>query len=303
MKESLIEINDLTKDYKNNRGLFSVSINLKKGEFCGLIGENGAGKSTLMRLIMGFIKPDSGNILIAGLDPFKSQEEVKQYLSYVPGEINYPDLQKGNDFLKLQAELDPSFNKEKANYLINKLQLDITAYPKRMSKGMKQKMAIVNALAKNKDMYLLDEPTTGLDPLMREAFLEILEEEKKNGKAIFMSSNTFEEVERVCDRVIYISEGKVVSDIDINDVKKQDLRIFKAKFADNEYFSHEKKSSYFFKANEENKEIFYIVKRSDINKLIKKLSDLNITNMSEYNFSLKEYIDFKLEQQNGKKEE
>ncbi len=303
MKESLIEINDLTKDYKNNRGLFSVSINLKKGEFCGLIGENGAGKSTLMRLIMGFIKPDSGRILIAGLDPFKSQEEVKQYLSYVPGEINYPDLQKGNDFLKLQAELDPSFNKEKANYLINKLQLDITAYPKRMSKGMKQKMAIVNALAKDKDMYLLDEPTTGLDPLMREAFLEILEEEKKNGKAIFMSSNTFEEVERVCDRVIYISEGKVVSDIDINDVKKQDLRIFKAKFADNEYFSHEKKSSYFFKANEENKEIFYIVKRSDINKLIKKLSDLNITNMSEYNFSLKEYIDFKLEEQNGKKEE
>lgn len=303
MKESLIEINDLTKDYKNNRGLFSVSINLKKGEFCGLIGENGAGKSTLMRLIMGFIKPDSGNILIAGLDPFKRQEEVKQYLSYVPGEINYSDLQKGNDFLKLQAELDPSFNKEKANYLINKLQLDITAYPKRMSKGMKQKMAIVTALAKDKDMYLLDEPTTGLDPLMREAFLEILEEEKKNGKAIFMSSNTFEEVERVCDRVIYISEGKVVSDIDINDVKKQDLRIFKAKFADNEYFSHEKKSSYFFKANEENKEIFYIVKRSDINKLIKKLSDLNITNMSEYIFSLKEYIDFKLEQQNGKKEE
>lgn len=303
MKESLIEINDLTKDYKNNRGLFSVSINLKKGEFCGLIGENGAGKSTLMRLIMGFIKPDSGKIFIAGLDPFKNQEEVKQYLSYVPGEINYPDLQKGNDFLKLQAELDPSFNKEKANNLINKLQLDITAYPKRMSKGMKQKMAIVNALAKDKDMYLLDEPTTGLDPLMREAFLEILEEEKKNGKAIFMSSNTFEEVERVCDRVIYISEGKVVSDIDINDVKKQDLRIFKAKFADNEYFSHEKKSSYFFKANEENKEIFYIVKRSDINKLIKKLSDLNITNMSEYNFSLKEYIDFKLEQQNGKKEE
>lgn len=303
MKESLIEINDLTKDYKNNRGLFSVSINLKKGEFCGLIGENGAGKSTLMRLIMGFIKPDSGRILIAGLDPFKSQEEVKQYLSYVPGEINYPDLQKGNDFLKLQAELDPSFNKEKANYLINKLQLDITAYPKRMSKGMKEKMAIVNALAKDKDMYLLDEPTTGLDPLMREAFLEILEEEKKNGKAIFMSSNTFEEVERVCDRVIYISEGKVVSDIDINDVKKQDLRIFKAKFADTKYFSHEKTSSYFFKANEENKEIFYIVKRSDINKLIKKLSDLNITNMSEYNFSLKEYIDFKLEQQNGKKEE
>lgn len=303
MKENIIEVKELTKDYKNNRGLFDLSFALKKGEFCGLIGENGAGKSTLMRLLMGFIKPDKGHIYIEGLEPFNNQEAIKEYLGYVPGEINYPDLQKGNDFLTLQAEMDPSFSKDKANYLINKLQLDISAYPKRMSKGMKQKMAIVNAFAKNKEMYLLDEPTTGLDPLMREAFLELLEKEKENGKAIFMSSNTFEEIERVCSRVIYISEGKIVTDIDITDLNKENLRVFKVKFSDIENFSHEKNVSEVFRCKEEKNELFYVIKKDDINRFLKRISIYKINGISEYSFSLKEYMDSKLRAEHGKKKE
>ena len=303
MKEDIIEVKELTKDYKNNRGLFDLSFALKKGEFCGLIGENGAGKSTLMRLLMGFIKPDRGNIYIKGLEPFNNQEAIKEYLGYVPGEINYPDLQKGNDFLKLQAEMDPSFSKDKANYLINKLQLDISAYPKRMSKGMKQKMAIVNAFAKNKEMYLLDEPTTGLDPLMREAFLELLKKEKDDGKAIFMSSNTFEEIERVCSRVIYISEGKIVTDIDITDLNKENLRVFKVKFSDIENFSHEKNVSEVFRCKEEKNELFYVIKKDDINRFLKRISIYKINGISEYSFSLKEYMDSKLRVEHGKKKE
>ena len=303
MKENIIEVKELTKDYKNNRGLFDLSFALKKGEFCGLIGENGAGKSTLMRLLMGFIKPDKGHIYINGFEPFKNQEAIKEYLGYVPGEINYPDLQKGNDFLTLQAEMDPSFSKDKANYLINKLQLDISAYPKRMSKGMKQKMAIVNAFAKNKEMYLLDEPTTGLDPLMREAFLELLEKEKENGKAIFMSSNTFEEIERVCSRVIYISEGKIVTDIDITDLNKENLRVFKVKFSDIENFSHEKNVSEVFRCKEEKNELFYVIKKDDINRFLKRISIYKINGISEYSFSLKEYMDSKLRAEHGKKKE
>ena len=303
MKENIIEVKELTKDYKNNRGLFDLSFALKKGEFCGLIGENGAGKSTLMRLLMGFIKPDKGHIYINGFEPFKNQEAIKEYLGYVPGEINYPDLQKGNDFLTLQAEMDPSFSKDKANYLINKLQLDISAYPKRMSKGMKQKMAIVNAFAKNKEMYLLDEPTTGLDPLMREAFLELLEKEKEDGKAIFMSSNTFEEIERVCSRVIYISEGKIVTDIDITDLNKENLRVFKVKFSDIENFSHEKNVSEVFRYKEEKNELFYVIKKDDINRFLKRISAYKINGISEYSFSLKEYTDSKLRAEHGKKKE
>ena len=303
MKENIIEVKELTKDYKNNRGLFDLSFALKKGEFCGLIGENGAGKSTLMRLLMGFIKPDKGHIYIEGLEPFNNQEAIKEYLGYVPGEINYPDLQKGNDFLTLQAEMDPSFSKDKANYLINKLQLDISAYPKRMSKGMKQKMAIVNAFAKNKEMYLLDEPTTGLDPLMREAFLELLEKEKEDGKAIFMSSNTFEEIERVCSRVIYISEGKIVTDIDITDLNKENLRVFKVKFSDIENFSHEKNVSEVFRYKEEKNELFYVIKKDDINRFLKRISIYKINGISEYSFSLKEYMDSKLRAEHGTKKE
>ena len=303
MKENIIEVKELTKDYKNNRGLFDLSFALKKGEFCGLIGENGAGKSTLMRLLMGFIKPEKGHIYIKGLEPFNNQEAIKEYLGYVPGEINYPDLQKGNDFLTLQAEMDPSFSKDKANYLINKLQLDISAYPKRMSKGMKQKMAIVNAFAKNKEMYLLDEPTTGLDPLMREAFLELLEKEKENGKAIFMSSNTFEEIERVCSRVIYISEGKIVTDIDITDLNKENLRVFKVKFSDIDNFSHEKNVSEVFRCKEEKNELFYAIKKDDINRFLKRISAYKINGISEYSFSLKEYMDSKLRAEHGKKKE
>ena len=303
MKENIIEVKELTKDYKNNRGLFDLSFALKKGEFCGLIGENGAGKSTLMRLLMGFIKPDKGHIYIKGLEPFNNQEAIKEYLGYVPGEINYPDLQKGNDFLTLQAEMDPSFSKDKANYLINKLQLDISAYPKRMSKGMKQKMAIVNAFAKNKEMYLLDEPTTGLDPLMREAFLELLEKEKEDGKAIFMSSNTFEEIERVCSRVIYISEGKIVTDIDITDLNKENLRVFKVKFSDIDNFSHEKNVSEVFRCKEEKNELFYAIKKDDINRFLKRISAYKINGISEYSFSLKEYMDSKLRAEHGKKKE
>lgn len=303
MKEDIIEVKELTKDYKNNRGLFDLSFALKKGEFCGLIGENGAGKSTLMRLLMGFIKPDRGHIYIKGLEPFNNQEAIKEYLGYVPGEINYPDLQKGNDFLKLQAEMDPSFSKDKANYLINKLQLDISAYPKRMSKGMKQKMAIVNAFAKNKEMYLLDEPTTGLDPLMREAFLELLKKEKEDGKAIFMSSNTFEEIERVCNRVIYISEGKIVTDIDITDLNKENLRVFKVKFSDIENFSHEKNVSEVFRCKEEKNELFYVIKKDDINRFLNRISIYKINGISEYSFSLKEYMDSKLRVEHGKKKE
>ena len=242
---------------------------------------------------MGFIKPDKGHIYINGFEPFKNQEAIKEYLGYVPGEINYPDLQKGNDFLKLQAEMDSSFNKDKANYLINKLQLDISAYPKRMSKGMKQKMAIVNAFAKNKEMYLLDEPTTGLDPLMREAFLELLEKEKEEGKAIFMSSNTFEEIERVCSRVIYISEGKIVTDIDISELNKENLRVFKVKFSNIDNFSHEKNISEVFRCKEEKNELFYVIKKDDINRFLKRISAYKINGISEYSFSLKEYMDSK----------
>ena len=302
MKESLIEINDLTKDYKNNRGLFSVSINLKKGEFCGLIGENGAGKSTLMRLIMGFIKPDSGRILIAGLDPFKSQEEVKQYLSYVPGEINFPDVKTGYLFLKNYAKSRNIKDFTLADKLISRLQLDIRAYPKRMSKGMKQKMAIVSAFMTDSPLIILDEPTTGLDPLMREVLLSILLEEKEKGKTIFISSNSIEELERVCDRVFFISQGKIINEADVNKIKNVSFRDYKIEFKKLKDYNQFKTLNY--QIIRDQRQYFQVtvrVEKKNIQEMLEILKNYDVKFINEKDYSLVSYFNEERRKFNAKR--
>ena len=176
-KEVVISVQHLTKDYGLGRGIFDLSFEVHKGEVFGFVGTNGSGKTTTIRHIMGFLKADEGQVQVQGLDSWKDGPEIKQFVSYVPGEIAFPDLSSGTVFLKNQAELLGMKNMDYANMLIDKLQLDPSANLKRMSKGMKQKTAIVAALMADKDILILDEPTTGLDPLMRETFLDIVLEE------------------------------------------------------------------------------------------------------------------------------
>ena len=226
----VVNINNVTKDYKNNRGNFNISFNIKENEVVGIAGENGAGKTTLIRQIMGFIKSDIGNIQIYGLDAYKESAKIKNYIGYVPGEINFPDVKTGYLFLKNYAKSRNIKDFALADKLISRLQLDIRAYPKRMSKGMKQKMAIVSAFMTDAPLIILDEPTTGLDPLMREVLLSILLEEKEKGKTIFISSNSIEELERVCDRVFFISQGKIINEADVNKIKNVSFRDYKIEF-------------------------------------------------------------------------
>lgn len=231
-----IIISDITKDYGNETGNFQISFEVKRGEAFGLVGENGAGKTTLIRQIMGFIRPDSGNIAIRGLDAYKEASKTKAYIGYVPGEINYPDLKTGKDFLLSRSELLGVKNNERSDELIQRLQLDIRAYPRRMSKGMKQKMAIVSALSSDAPIIIMDEPTTGLDPLMREEFLKIVHEEREKGKTILMSSNTIEELERTCDRVGMISKGRLVDIADVKAIENRSFRDYKIEFNSREDF-------------------------------------------------------------------
>ena len=292
--EEILSLKNVTKDYKNNRGLFDVSFDIKKHEFCGIIGENGAGKTTLMRTIMGFISLDKGDIFVDSLDVKKNNLDIKNKIAYVPGEINYPDLSNGKIFLDLQKELDDSFKKEKANEYIKKFQLDIRANPRKMSKGMKEKLALITALSKDKDIYLLDEATTGLDPLMREVFIEVLLEKKKEGKTLLMSSNNFEEIERVCDRVIYLSSGKVVLDLNIKEILNKDLMVFTIILEDINKFSRE--NSYFEILNFDTaeNEITFLIEVSKIPIFIDKISKLSVLSLQEHEFSLEEYINLKM---------
>ncbi len=227
---NVIEIKNLTKDYGDNRGIFDINLDIKQGEMVGFVGTNGSGKTTTIRNIMGFIKPTSGSVKVNGLDSWANSSEIVKSIGYVPGEIAFPDLKTGIDFLKCQADFLKMDNMDYANELIERLQLDPRANLKRMSKGMKQKTALVAALMNNASIIILDEPTTGLDPLMRATFLDIIKEEHKKGKTIFMSSHSFEEIESTCDRVVLISDGHIVDVCNMNDITNRPVKDFKIEF-------------------------------------------------------------------------
>ncbi len=214
--EEIIKIESLTKDYGKNRGIFDLNLSIRRGEIYGLIGTNGSGKTTTLRNLMGFIKPNIGKVSILGKDCYEKADELKPYIGYVPGQISFPDVGTGKNFLKIQAEALGIKDFTRLNYLLDLFKLDADAELKRMSKGMKQKTALVAAFMADPEIYLLDEPTTGLDPLMVDNFIELILEEKAKGKTIFMSSHIFKELENTCDRAAIIHKGKIVQVIDRN---------------------------------------------------------------------------------------
>lgn len=227
---NVIETEKLTKDYGNGQGIFDLDLCVRKGEMLGYAGTNGSGKTTTIRHIMGFIKPNSGKVSVLGLSSWEHSSEIVKNIGYVPGEIAFPDLKTGIDFLKCRAEFLGMHDMSYANELIERLQLDPHAGLKRMSKGMKQKTALVAALMNDAEIIILDEPTTGLDPLMRATFLDIIKEEHKRGKTILMSSHSFDELEKTCDRVALISNGRIEDVCDMDDIRNRKTKDFKIEF-------------------------------------------------------------------------
>ncbi|MDO4274478.1 MAG: ATP-binding cassette domain-containing protein [Eubacteriales bacterium] len=234
MNDVIIQTTGLTKDYGKCRGIFDINLEIHRGEVFGFIGTNGSGKTTTIRNMMGFIRPDRGNSVINGLDSWNSSADIMKNVSYVPGEIAFPALKTGTEFLKSQAKYLGVTDFKYMNHVIELLQLDPTANLKRMSKGMKQKTAIVAALMGEKEILVLDEPTTGLDPLMRESFLELIREEKQKGHTIFMSSHIFEEIEAVCDRVSMIKNGHIIDTTSLYDLRHPSTKNFIIEFKQKE---------------------------------------------------------------------
>lgn len=292
--KEIIQINNITKNYGKNRGNFDISLNILEHESFGIIGENGAGKTTLLRQIMGFVKPTKGDIKILGYDSYNDSSIIKNWIGYVPGEINFPDLKTGNEFLKNQAELLNVSDMSYANELISRLQLDIRAYPKRMSKGMKQKTAIVVSLMAHKPIIVLDEPTTGLDPLMRDELLKILLEEKKKGTSIIITSNTMVELETLCDRVAYLTQGKIVQIADVNSIKNRTLREYKIEFLKRkDYLEFIKNRKDIVKLKPEQNQVIIQIDKDDIELLIQSIKDKPIKFISEIKYNLSTYFEEK----------
>lgn len=292
-QSNLIKIKGVTKNYGQDRGNFNITLNVKKGETLGIVGENGAGKTTLMRQLMGFIASDDGYITIDGFDAYLDSMETKRLIGYIPGEINFPDVKSGTVFLHNYGDslgAKPE-DYEYANELIQRMQLDIRAYPKRMSKGMKQKTSIVAAFMRKPKILLLDEPSIGLDPLMREELLEIILEQKARGATIIMSSNSIEELERVCDKVALLNKGKIVDVADMNDIKNRNFRDYKIDFINQEDFLKFKDLGFnIIRIQEQYNQITARVPLEDIDNFLNEVSKYRVKFISEINYNLSTYF-------------
>ncbi|CAK7077472.1 ABC transporter ATP-binding protein [Tissierella carlieri] len=223
---SVITVSNLTKDYGKNRGIFDLSFEIQKGEVFGYLGPNGAGKTTTIRHLLGFLNADKGECHIGQLNCRTDAEQIQRDLGYLPGEIAFFDDMSGIGYLKFIANMRGMKNFEKMNELISYFELDPSGRIKKMSKGMKQKIGIVSAFMHDPSTLILDEPTSGLDPLMQNKFIELILNEKSKGKTILMSSHSFEEVERTCDRIGIIKRGRFVTIETVENLKKAQRKIY-----------------------------------------------------------------------------
>ena len=288
---SVIEIKKLTKNYGEGRGIFDIDLTINKGEMVGFAGTNGSGKTTTIRHIMGFVQPTSGAAYVNGLESWKHSSEYIRNIGYVPGEIAFPDLATGTAFLKSQADFLGLKDMTYADELIQRLQLDPRASLKRMSKGMKQKTAVVAALMADPEIIILDEPTTGLDPLMRDSFLEIIKEEHQKGKTIFMSSHMFEELEATCDRVALISNGRIEHVVDMEDIRNPKLRDYKVEFKNGQ--DYERFKSLAFKIVRDQPQYHQVtvaLSGDELNTLFRDLRGTDVRFISEVKYNLEKYF-------------
>lgn len=207
---SLLKTTNLTKKFGTFTALDDVNIEVKKGEVFGFIGPNGAGKSTTIRILLGILKATKGGAEIFGMDAWKNAVEIHKRIAYVPGDVNlWPNL-TGGEVIDLFIKLRGTNNKVRRKELIERFDLDPSKKCRTYSKGNRQKVALIAAFSSDADLYILDEPTSGLDPLMERIFQEYVMEAKNAGKSVLLSSHILSEVERLCDRIGIIREGKII---------------------------------------------------------------------------------------------
>ncbi len=293
----IIEVQNLTKDYGHGRGVFDVSIHVDKGEVFGFLGPNGAGKSTTIRHLMGFSKPDKGSTKIEGYETFNKYYEILNHVGYIPGEIALPQGLTGWEFLRMMQDLQKIHDEKRLNYLLDLFELNdviLKDETKRMSLGVKRKLAIVAAFMSDPDVLILDEPTSGLDPVMQEVFVKFIHEEKKRGKTILLSSHIFSEIDSTCDRIAIIKDGRIVSEFIADDLKHATRKFYTIEFNTNsdltEFLDKVRRLSSFQIYNEEETKCFISIEDKELNDLIDLLSEYEVKTFSNKRESLEDYF-------------
>lgn len=223
----------LSKRYPGSKtfALRDLNLRIMPGEVYGFLGPNGAGKSTTIRTLMNFIQPTSGRAQILGSNIVKQAVEIKKKIGYLPGELNLYYRMSGRNFLAYMSELQPprrvGYRRELANIFDANLDMRIG----KLSKGNRQKIGLIQAFMHEPDVLILDEPTSGLDPLMQENFFELVRQTKARGATLFISSHNLSEVQKMCDRVGFIREGRLISEQVISEFVESAVQTFDIAFA------------------------------------------------------------------------
>lgn len=231
----VIKIQDLSKRYLPSAvfAVDSLNMTVMPGEIFGFLGPNGAGKTTTIRLLLDLIRPTSGNVQIMGMDCNKSSVHVRNKVGYLPAELSlYPKF-NGSKLLKLFGSLRPGdVSHEYTDYICNRLDIDLDTQINRLSHGNRQKIGLLLALMFRSELLILDEPTTGLDPIVQHELLDILREVRSDGRTIFFSSHVLPDVEQICDRIGIIREGKLVTVEQVNTLRGRRIQRIRINFAE-----------------------------------------------------------------------
>ncbi len=205
-----IDVTGLVKSFGRTRALDGLDLSVTPGEVHGFLGPNGAGKTTTLRVLLGLLRADAGTARLLGGDPWRDATALHRRIAYLPGDVTlWPNL-SGGEVIDLLARLRGGLDNERRDVLVKRFDLDLTRKIRAYSKGNRQKVALIAALASGAELLLLDEPTAGLDPLMEAAFREAIEELRQSGTTVLLSSHILSEVEALCDRVTIIRSGRTV---------------------------------------------------------------------------------------------
>jgi ABC-2 type transport system ATP-binding protein len=221
---SIIEVDQLTKYYGKSRGIVDVSFREEEGEIFGFIGPNGAGKSTTIRLLLSLIHPTSGSARVFGKDVTTHGPEIRRDIGYLPSEVFYYEGMKVIDLLKYSASFFDCDCTQRMRELSEYMELEMNRRISDLSYGNKKKVGIVQGLLHSPKLLFLDEPTAGLDPLMQRKFFDLIRKENARGVTVFFSSHILGEVQRLCNRVGIIREGKIVEISDIRTLQKNNYK-------------------------------------------------------------------------------
>lgn len=274
MSRNILEIQHFSKFYGKHRGIEDVSFTVEKGEIYGFIGPNGAGKSTTIRTLLALIHPTSGSATIFDMDCIKDAHKIARNVGYLPSEAFYYENMTVKELLKYSADLYQMDCSERINELKERLKLDDTRKISDLSFGNKKKVGIVAALLHSPELIILDEPTNGLDPLIKETFFEILKEENKKGATILYSSHVLSEVQRICSKVAIIKEGKIINVQNMSDLRKNGYKKIQLILTEpilKDYFKEDNVADYQAKGNQ-----ISFIYRGEAGRIIEKIYGLKV---------------------------